>query len=144
MLERIWIFEISNMIIISIFELIVKLNTHQDWYQTCLHNRGNNCLQAYSFFPHILCAPAWLKCESELFYLFNTLQSESAYIRTHTNEIISTQRFHIWTSHEKTFPTNTNMSYIPLAVSQQLSSALSGRIAPRERQGKLLIQTAKC
>ena len=62
---------------------------------------------------------------------FNTLQSESVYKWTHTNEIISISRFHIWISHENTFPTNTNMSHLPwLAAYQHFPRRALGALGP--------------
>ena len=68
-------------------------------------------------------------------------QYMSAYMWTHTDDTISIYRFHIWIPYEKTFPTNPNMPYLPLMVSQQLSSVRSGcAFAPRACRGKLLTQ----
>ena len=56
-----------------------------------------------------------------------TICSLSPHICRLTQMIISILPFPICISHEKTFPTNTNLSYQPLTVSQQLSSARSRR-----------------
>ena len=86
----------------------------------------------------------FLSCLTLFSDTLNTLQSESAYIRIHTNRKISISRFHLSIPHEKTFPTNTNLSYLPLVVSQQVPLVHFGRVVPRARQGKLLTPTAKC
>ena len=52
-----------------------------------------------------------------------SLSSRSPRItRTHTDHTISLYRFHIWIPYEKPFPTNPNMPYLLLMVSQQLLS----------------------
>ena len=61
--------------------------------------------------------------------VFNTLQSESVNIRIHTDDIKSVLFEFLM---KKTFPTNINMSYLPLAVSQHVSSTRSGRVERAE------------